>query len=353
MRFSEAPPIIHTFEDPDAPPRPRRQLTTIPLVPTPPTAPLPPVRTPLRPVLSSTHTPAPPPPRPSSSALASLIAPMPVLRNLSHGSTVRSSASSTTLRSPQPSTQSSFSSMSRLNMTLAAVTAERDAYESQVRRLEQIVSDLRAQIGTSDTGLQAHPVPTPGSPRVVQDIVASGSARLSLPSSPIGAHHRQTTDTQITIALEDVVGLQLTGSSVVSRRSTAQSHASHASSGLRPIGELATTTSSTRSEPTEEPIPDKLKCCCCYENQARCVLPVHRLLSPLIPTWSVFPNQFTKFVQFFATPQVQIVFHPCGHCVTCERCARRLTVMNHFNPQGVRCPMCRNEIAASIRVFFA
>lgn len=41
--------------------------------------------------------------------------------------------------------------------------------------------------------------------------------------------------------------------------------------------------------------------------------------------------------------EVQIFFLPCGHLVTCERCATRLN----------RCPMCRQNIQDTIKVLLA
>ena len=44
--------------------------------------------------------------------------------------------------------------------------------------------------------------------------------------------------------------------------------------------------------------------------------------------------------------EVQVVFIPCGHLVSCQQCAQCLT------DENLKCPMCRENIEGKVRVFF-
>ena len=61
--------------------------------------------------------------------------------------------------------------------------------------------------------------------------------------------------------------------------------------------------------------------------------------------------RFQRLCKICLQEEVQMVFIPCGHTVTCEDCAECLT---DKKPQNQRkCPVCRKNIEGKVKIFFA
>ena len=61
--------------------------------------------------------------------------------------------------------------------------------------------------------------------------------------------------------------------------------------------------------------------------------------------------RFHKLCKICLEKDVQVVFIPCGHTVSCQVCAQRLT--DEKDPSKRKCPVCRKNIEGKVRVFFA
>ena len=61
--------------------------------------------------------------------------------------------------------------------------------------------------------------------------------------------------------------------------------------------------------------------------------------------------RFQRLCKICLEEEVQMVFIPCGHTVSCQECAQCLT---DKKPQNQRkCPVCRKNIEGKVRIFFA
>ena len=61
-------------------------------------------------------------------------------------------------------------------------------------------------------------------------------------------------------------------------------------------------------------------------------------------------NRCQKLCKFCLEEEVQMVFIPCGHTVSCQECAQRLT--DEKPPNQRKCPVCRKNIEGKVRLFF-